>query len=108
MQSGGLALFAIVLPVMRFEFSGVVFEWRGPAPFYFVATPEEVAREIEGVKRELSYGWGVVPVTITLGSISAKTSLIPRDGGFLVPLKDALRKPNSLNAGDQVTLSLEI
>lgn len=93
---------------MRFSFSGVVFEWRGPAPFYFVAAPPQVAKEIEAVKRELSYGWGVVPATITLGSVSAKTSLIPREGGFLVPLKDSVRKPNSIQVGDEVKLTVEI
>ena len=45
---------------MEYEVIGEIFEWRGPAPFYFVALPEEYAREIDEVKQELTYGWGVI------------------------------------------------
>lgn len=38
---------------MEFEVIGVIFEWRGPAPFFFVALPEDYAREIDEVKHEL-------------------------------------------------------
>ena len=47
--------------MLEFEISGTVIEWRGPAPFYFLPTPIEVTEEIETYKRELTYGWGVIP-----------------------------------------------
>ena len=31
---------------MEFEFEAEVFEWRGPAPFYFAATPDEVSHAV--------------------------------------------------------------
>ena len=52
---------------MEFEVVGEVFEWRGPAPFYFVAMPEECAREIDEVKQDLTYGWGMITCKIVLG-----------------------------------------
>ena len=94
--------------MLRFEISGTVIEWRGPAPFYFVPTPIEVTEEIEIYKRELSYGWGVIPAEVTIGHITITTSLIPRDGSFFIPLKDAIRRPNQVQAGDQVCLVLEL
>ena len=94
--------------MLRFEISGTVIEWRGPAPFYFVPTPIEVTEEIEIYKRELTYGWGVIPAKVTIGTTTVITSLIPRDGSFYIPLKDALRKPNEISVGDFVTLVLEI
>lgn len=94
--------------MLKFSFTGLVFEWRGPSPFFFVATPPTIAEEIESVKRELSYGWGVVPASITVGGITVKTALIPKDGTFLIPLKDAVRKPRAISAGDQVLILLEI
>lgn len=94
--------------VVRFEITGEIIEWRGPAPFYFVATPPEVTDEIEIYKRELSYGWGVIPATVTLGTTTVTTSLIPRNGSFLVPIKDALRKPNGVQCGDDVSLLVEL
>ena len=94
--------------MLKFEISGTVIEWRGPAPFYFLPTPLEVTEQIETYKRELSYGWGVIPAKVTIGSTTVTTSLIPRAGSFYVPLKDAIRRPNQISVGDEVTLKLEL
>ncbi len=32
---------------MEWEFAGPVIEWRGPAPFYFVAVPDEESADIK-------------------------------------------------------------
>lgn len=94
--------------MLRFEITGTVIEWRGPAPFYFLPTPIEVTEEIELYKRELTYGWGVIPAKVTIGQTTVSTSLIPRNGSFYIPLKDAIRKPNQIAIGDEVTLILEL
>ncbi|MEY4328047.1 MAG: hypothetical protein RIR71_717 [Actinomycetota bacterium] len=94
--------------MLHFEITGTVIEWRGPAPFYFLPTPIEVTEEIELYKRELTYGWGVIPAKVTIGKTTVTTSLIPRDGSFYIPLKDAIRKPNQITLGDRVTLILEL
>jgi hypothetical protein len=93
---------------VEFEFEAEVFEWRGPAPFYFVATPEEISQDIEELKSELSYGWGVIPAKLTINQTSVTTSLIPKNGSFYVPLKDAIRKPNQIELGDLVQVLLEL
>ena len=94
--------------MLKFEISGTVIEWRGPAPFYFLPTPIEVTEEIELYKRELTYGWGVIPAKVTIGATTVTTSLIPRDGSFYIPLKDAVRKPNGISLGDSINLVLEL
>jgi len=94
--------------MLRFEISGTVIEWRGPAPFYFLPTPIEVTEEVETYKRELTYGWGVIPAKVTIGTTTVTTSLIPRDGSFYIPLKVAIRKPNGVELGDLVKLTLEL
>lgn len=94
--------------MLSFEISGTVIEWRGPAPFYFLPTPIEVTEEIELYKRELTYGWGVIPARVTIGETTVTTSLIPREGSFYIPLKDAIRKPNQIAVGDNVTLILDL
>ena len=93
---------------MRFVFKGEVFEWRGPAPFFFVATPEAISEQIEELKSELTYGWGVIPAQITIGKIAVSTSLIPKNNSFYVPLKLEIRKPNSIEAGDLVKVILQL
>jgi len=94
--------------MLKFEISGTVIEWRGPAPFYFLPTPVEVTEEIELYKRELTYGWGVIPAKVTIGTTTVTTSLIPRNGSFFIPLKDAVRKPNGISLGDSIKLVLEL
>jgi hypothetical protein len=94
--------------MLKFEISGTVIEWRGPAPFYFLPTPIEVTEEIELYKRELTYGWGVIPAKVTIGTTTVTTSLIPRNGSFFIPLKDAVRKPNGIGLGDSINLVLEL
>ena len=93
---------------MEFEFAGEVIHWRGPSPFHFVAVPEEVAASIHAVAREVTYGWGVIPVTAVVGLTRFTTSLFPKDGGYLVPLKDAVRKSEGLGVGDGVVVHLTI
>ena len=93
---------------MKLTFDSVVFEWRGPAPFYFAAVPEAECEDIREVSKIVSYGWGVIPCSVTIGKTTITTSLFPKQGSYLVPLKDALRTPERLNVGDSITLSIEI
>ena len=93
---------------MDLVFAGRVFEWRGPAPFYFVAVPEEQSGDIREVAAQASYGWGVIPVAARVGRTSFTTSLFPRDGGYLLPLKAAVRGPEGLGVGDEARVQLTV
>ena len=93
---------------MDLDFSGEVFEWRGPAPFYFVAVPEPEADLIHEVANVVTYGWGCIPATITIGRAEFTTSLFPKDGGYLVGIKAAVRKAQQIDLGDNVTMRLSI
>jgi uncharacterized protein DUF1905 len=76
---------------MDFEFEGLVVEWRGPAPFSFVAIPEEESEDIKFAAKGVEY-WGQVPVVVRTLGIDFTTALFPRDGRYLLPLKDVIRK----------------
>ncbi len=56
----------------------------------------------------MSYGWGMVPVTATLGGTEWTTSLFPKDGQYLVPIKDAVRSAERIEVGDVVTVGLVV
>ena len=93
---------------MEMEFDGNIWYWKGPAPFYFVTVPEEQSLDIKAVSGLVTYGWGVIPVHVRIGSTEWQTSLFPKDGRYLVPIKDKVRKAEKLKAGDKVTLRLEV
>lgn len=93
---------------MQFEFSGPIIFWRGPAPWYFVPIPEAQSGDIQAVSEIVSYGWGVIPVQVRIGRTTFQTSLFPKDGRYLVPIKASVRQAESLAEGDQVSLQLEV
>ena len=93
---------------MRLEFSGDVFHWRGPSPYHYVRVSDEAADAIAEVAPQVSYGWGCIPVTASIGATTWTTSLFPKDGGYLVPVKDAIRRAEQVDLGDVVEIELEI
>lgn len=93
---------------MQLNFAGDMFEWRGPSPFYFVRVPDAEAARIAEVASMVTYGWGVIPVTVTVGATIVTTSLFPKDGGYLLPIKNAVRLPEKLSVGDVVEVTLSI
>ena len=93
---------------MVIEFSGRIIYWRGPAPFFFVTVPAKQSRDIKAVSSLVTYGWGVIPVHVRIGKTDFQTSLFPKDGRYLVPIKVSVRKAEKLEKGDKVSLRLEI
>jgi len=55
----------------------------------------------------LTYGWGVIPARVTIGAVTWTTSLFPKDGGYLVPLRAAERKRARVELGDSPEITLE-
>jgi hypothetical protein len=93
---------------MEYAFSGQVIEWRGPAPYYYLEVPEEESAEIREIAAMASYGWGVIPVVARIGDVEFETSLFPKDGSYLLPLKDAVRKPRQITVGDEVSVEMAV
>ena len=93
---------------MILEFSGKIFYWRGPSPFFFVTVPAKPSRDIKAVSSLVTYGWGVIPVQVRIGKTEFQTSLFPKDGRYLVPIKVSVRKAENLEEGAKVSVRLEI
>jgi hypothetical protein len=100
--------FAIDVESLEFEFAGEVFSWRGPSPYHFIAVPEDLCTGLRAVAGVVSYGWGMIPVNGRIGLSAFTTSLFPKDGGYVLPIKDAVRNAEGLADGDTVTVSLAI
>ncbi len=93
---------------MDLEFSGEVWFWKGPAPHHFVTVPEDDAAELEAVAAMVSYGWGMIPVAARIGDTEWTTSLFPKHGSYVVPLKAVVRKAEGVDVGDVVDLRLTV
>jgi hypothetical protein len=93
---------------VNLKFDGEIIHWRGPSPFHFVEVPDDESAAIDTVKAEVTYGWGVIPVTARIGRTEFSTSLFPKGERYLVPVKDAVRKAEGLGLGDEVTVHLHL
>ena len=88
--------------------SGEVWYWRGPSPFHFVTVPDAECAQIEAAAPSVTYGWGMIPAAARIGKTSWKTSLFPKEGAYVVPLKTAVRRAEGIELGDVVTIALRL
>jgi hypothetical protein len=50
----------------------------------------------------------MIPVTARIGDTEWTTSLWPKNGGYVVPLKDAVRRAEDVQEGDTVEVGLDV
>ena len=92
---------------MEIEFAGEVVEWRGPAPFFFVALPSDAADLVDEVKADVVY-WGVVPVRAWIGRTEFTTAMLPREDTWFLPLKVAVRRSEAIDLGQLVEVRVHV
>ena len=93
---------------MQLQFTGELWFWRGPSPFHFISVPDRESGALKDTSGLVSYGWGMIPVTARIEDTEWTTSLFPKDGGYVVPVKDAVRRAETLEVGDMVTVRLSV
>ena len=93
---------------MELQFTGELWFWRGPAPWHFVTVPDRESSALLDAAEEVTYGWGMIPVRARIGSTDWTTSLWPKDGRYIVPVKAWVRKAEAIELGDPVTVRLAV
>jgi hypothetical protein len=93
---------------MNLEFSGPVWHWKGPAPWYFITVPDAECASLQAISGAVTYGWGMIPVNAEVGQTRWATSLWPKDGRYIVPLKANVRRAEGLAEGDVARVRLSI
>jgi hypothetical protein len=93
---------------MRFRFEATLIHWRGPAPFVFAPLPPTVAEAIRRISRGVTYGWGMIPVDVTVGDLTFYTALFAKDEIYLLPVKAAVRRKADITVGDRVAFDMAV
>ena len=93
---------------MKIEFTGKIWYWRGPAPWFFVTVPAKESHDLQAILGFVTYGWGMIPADVRIGKTRWRTSLFPKDGRYIVPIKASVRKVEDLEEGDEVAVQLEV
>jgi len=94
---------------MLHTFSAQLWLWdaRKSDAWTFVTLPSELSDELRkrtGPRK----GFGSVPVEVTIGDSTWRTSIFPDKASrsFLLPVKAAIREAEALSAGDTMEISL--
>lgn len=102
------------------EFTGPLWLWRPKAhddaakttttAWHFLTIDGDVAAALRAAAPGRSAAWGSVYVKVNLGTSSWETSVFPSKdiGGYLLPIKAAIRKKQGIAQGDVVTVELRV
>jgi hypothetical protein len=104
-----------------YKIKSEVWLYPGATPWHFVTIPKKQSDEIKKKFGEMKSshtttarprrsGWGSLPVVVTIGKTSWKTSIFPdkREGAYLLPIKAEVRKKERVIAGETISFFLKI
>jgi len=98
--------------VSAFEFTAPLWKWQGdgPASWHFVTLPFDVTDEIDDLTTNATRGFGSVRVRVAIGHTTWATSIFPskEHKAFILPVKAAVRKAESLTDGVPARVHLEL
>lgn len=77
---------------------------------FFAYVDKKLAAEIKERHGKVKRGFGSIKVTATIGKTTWRTSIFPdkRSGGYVLPLKAAVRTAEGIGDGDKITFKLDI
>jgi hypothetical protein len=87
-----------------------VWLYSGVSAWHFITIPKKESENIKKIFGKSARGWGSIPVKVTLGKTSWRTSIFPdrKSGTYMLPLKSEIRKKEEILAEDNVKFILEI
>jgi len=74
----------------------------------FVDLPTDAADEIADVAEGVSRGFGSVRVEVTIGTTTWRTSIFPDAETYVLPIKAAVRRAESVEVGDVARVRLRL
>ena len=90
------------------RFETTIIYWRGPAPFFYAPVPAEHVEAIRRASKVVSYGWGMIPVEAIINGVTFTTALFPKDGTYLLPLKNVVREKCGITADDGISVEMTL
>jgi hypothetical protein len=94
----------------QFTLQAKVWLYPGMAGWHFITIPADVSEEIKDRFGDKKRGWGSLPVEVTVGTTTWKTSIFPdiKAQAYVLPIKSDVRRKEGIVANTSVTLLLEI
>ncbi len=97
-------------PLHQYKLQGKVWLYQGKAAWHFVTLPKKQSAAISRFFGSLKRGWGSLPVVVTIGRTSWKTSIFPdsKAGAYILPLKAEVREKERIRSGDTIRFRIEV
>lgn len=84
-----------------------VWEWEGKGSWHFATINKTDAERIRADYIWPRKGFGSIPVTVTIGVTTWKTSIFPtKEKEFLLPLKRVVRESENIKIGNTIRIEL--
>ncbi|TCO54805.1 DUF1905 domain-containing protein [Actinocrispum wychmicini] len=96
---------------MVIDFDAKLWEWdaRRADSWTFVSLPAEASEDIRELFGGPRRGFGSLRVRVAVGGSTWTTSIFPDRGrGYVLPVKKAIRKAESLDVGDTASVTVEL
>lgn len=96
--------------VIEFDAELWIWDARQADSWTFVSLPTEATDEIRARTPERRPGFGSIRVQVTIGGSTWRTSIFPDSGrgGYVLPVKRAVRKAEALDTGDIATVAVQV
>ncbi len=93
----------------RCELRGRVWLYPGENPWYFVTIPEKQAQDLVKEYVWPRRGFGAIPVEVTIGKTTWRTSIFPDKGGdYVLPIKKQVRMAEEIEDGVEVEFQIAV
>jgi len=94
----------------KYTFKEKIWLYTGPAAWHFVTLPKKIAKEIEDLFGTSQKSFGSIKVDVSLGKTKWQTSIFKdtKANSYLLPVKAEIRNKETIQAGDIVSLTIEI
>lgn len=96
--------------MIDFTFRARLWLWKEGATWHFISVPEDPSGAIKSFAPDAKRGFGSVRVKVKIGKSEWRTSVFPskESGGYVLPIKKAVRTAENLRVGDEADITLEI
>lgn len=93
-----------------YRFTAPLWQWQARRDaWFFVSVPGDLSDEIAARSEGLTGGFNSVPVTVTVGSTTWRTSIFPGgDGRYALPMKKAVRVAEGIRPDSTVDVLIEL
>lgn len=94
----------------QYGFSAKMWMTTGKGAWHFVTVPVDISDDIKKNFGDMARGWGSLPVNVTIGVTTWKTSIFPdkKLNAYILPVKGEVRVAEKIKAEDTISMLLEV